>query len=105
MVVSSLEGRLADNQRKLAGALAAVSTTMHQFKIGLEHRLVYRTCACNAAMQQLMTVLNEGVGGPSSPPALGMAQIGQAVPGLGKMGGERTRAVVAAQPAAGSQQG
>ena len=55
--MTGLESRLGDTERKLADALAALSSTMTGFRTGLEQRLAASDARFDAALNQLTTVM------------------------------------------------
>ena len=65
--MTGLEARLGDTERKLADALAALSSTMTGFRTGLEQRLAASDARLDAALNQLTTVMATSTPVPNPP--------------------------------------
>ena len=65
--MTGLESRLGDTERKLADALAALSSTMTGFRTGLEQRLAASDARLDAALNQLTTAMATSTPVPNPP--------------------------------------
>ena len=81
-VMTSMEARLGDTEKKLADALTALSGAMTGFKTGLEQRLAASDARLDAAVNQLTSALATAHPVPN-PPGIDPGQAGATAPGAG----------------------
>lgn len=72
-VVSNLDGRLTDNEKKLTDALTALSSTMTGFRSGFEQRLAASEARMDMALLVGAIGAGTGVPSPAPPPPPGQA--------------------------------